>query len=145
MCLEQEHKPKSKNTNPKIKIQKLKISKSPFSQTQQYHQILKPHGNKSFQKYNTTNPNKKISNSKSLSHLSLLPSIFYLLPLSDLAFSNQTSLSLRQCRLAMTFFFQSLKQVVVGLFIGGFFPPIFEMGLVIGMLNRCGFELAVGY
>ena len=36
---------------------------------------------------------------------------------------------------------------VVGLLIGGFFffSPIFEMGLVIGMLNWCGFELAVGY
>ena len=45
----------------------------------------------------------------------------------------------------MTFFFQSLKQVVVGLLIRSFFFPIFEMGLVIGMLNRCGFELAVGY
>ena len=59
MCLEQEHKPRSKNTNPKIKIQKLKISKSPFSQTHQYHQILKPHSIKSIQKYNITNPNKK--------------------------------------------------------------------------------------
>ena len=49
----------NKNTNPKIKIQKLKISKSQFSQTQQYHQILKPHSIKSIQKYNTTNPNKK--------------------------------------------------------------------------------------
>ena len=26
-----------------------------------------------------------------------------------------------------------------------FLFPIFEMGLVIGMLNRCGFESAVGY
>ena len=38
----------------------------------------------------------------------------------------------------------------MGLLIGGFFFfffffSIFEMGLVIGMLNRCGFELAVGY
>ena len=36
MCFEQEqpeHKLRSKNTNPKIKIQKLKISISPFSQT----------------------------------------------------------------------------------------------------------------
>ena len=34
----------------------------------------------------------------------------------------------------------------MGLLIGGFFFfPIFEMGLVIGMLNRCGFELAGGY
>ena len=62
MCLQQQLKPRSKNTNPKIKIQKLKISKSPFSQTHQYHQILKPHSIKSIQKYNTTNPNKKISN-----------------------------------------------------------------------------------
>ena len=54
-----EHIPKSNNSNPKIKIQKLKISKSPFSQTQQYHRILKPYGIKSIQKYNTTNPNKK--------------------------------------------------------------------------------------
>ena len=62
MCLEQkqqEHKPRSKNTNPEIKIQKLKISKSPFSQTQQNHQILKPQSTKLIQKYNTTNPNKK--------------------------------------------------------------------------------------
>ena len=67
MCLEQEqqkHKPKSKNTNPKIKIQKLKISKSQFSQTQQNHKILKLQSLKSIQKYNTTNPNKKTSNSK---------------------------------------------------------------------------------
>ena len=62
----------NKNTNPKIKIQKLKISESPYSQTQQYHQILKPNSNKLIHKYNTTNPNKKISNSKSLSHLSLV-------------------------------------------------------------------------
>ena len=53
MCLEQEHKPRSKNTNPKIKIQKLKISKSPFSQTQQNLQILTPQSTKSIQKYNT--------------------------------------------------------------------------------------------
>ena len=36
MCLEQEqqeHKLRSKNTNPVTKIQKLKISKSQFSQT----------------------------------------------------------------------------------------------------------------
>ena len=33
----------------------------------------------------------------------------------------------------------------MGLLIGGFFFPIFEMVLVIGMLNRCGFELVVGY
>ena len=62
MCLEheqQEHKFRFKNTNPEIKIQKLKISKSPFSQTQQNHQILKPQSTKSIQKYNTTNPNKK--------------------------------------------------------------------------------------
>ena len=64
MCLEQEHKPRSKNRNPKIKIQKLKILKSPFSQTHQYHQILKPHSIKSIKKYNTTNPNKKISKSE---------------------------------------------------------------------------------
>ena len=67
MCLEheqQEHKFRFKNTNPEIKIQKLKISKSPFSQTQQNHQILKPQSTKSIQKYNTTNPNKKISNSE---------------------------------------------------------------------------------
>ena len=56
----------NKNTNPDLRTQtqKLKISKSPFSQTQQYHQILKTHSIKSIQKYNTTNPNKKISNSK---------------------------------------------------------------------------------
>ena len=59
---QQEHKPRSKNTNPEIKIQKLKISKSQFSQTQQNHQILKLQSTKSIQKYNTTNPNKKISN-----------------------------------------------------------------------------------
>ena len=55
-----------KNTNPDLRTetQKLKISKSPFSQTQQYHQILKPHSIKSIQKYNTTNPNKKISKSE---------------------------------------------------------------------------------
>ena len=64
MCLKQKLKLRSKNTNPKIKIQKLKISKSPFSQTQQYHQILKPHSIKSIQKYNTTNPNKKFSKSE---------------------------------------------------------------------------------
>ena len=63
MCLKQEHKPRSKNTNPKIKIQKLKISKSPFSQTQQNHQIPKHVPNQS-KKYSTTNPNKKISNSE---------------------------------------------------------------------------------
>ena len=75
MCLEQEHKPRSKNTNPKIKIQKLKISKSPFSQTQQYHQILKPHSIKSIQKYNTTNPNKKkkTQNQNNPSHLKRNP------------------------------------------------------------------------
>ena len=56
----------NKNTNPDLRTetQKLKISKSPFSQTQQYHQILKPHSIKSIQKYNTTNPNKKISKSE---------------------------------------------------------------------------------
>ena len=67
MCLEQEkqkHKFRSKNTNPVTKIQKLKISKSQFSQTQQNHKILKPQSLKSIQKYNTTNPNKKTSNSE---------------------------------------------------------------------------------
>ena len=53
MYLEQKHKPRSKNTNPDIKIQKLKISKSPFSQTLQNLQILKPQSIKSIQKYNT--------------------------------------------------------------------------------------------
>ena len=53
----------NKNTNPN---QKLKISKSQFSQTQQNHQILKPQSTKSIKKYNTTNPNKKISNSETL-------------------------------------------------------------------------------
>ena len=54
------------NTNQDLRTQtqKLKISKSPFSQTQQYHQILKPQSIKSIQKYNTINPNKKISNSE---------------------------------------------------------------------------------
>ena len=56
MYLEQEQQ---EHKNPKIKIQKLKISKSLFSQTQQYHQILKPHSIKPIQKYNITNPNKK--------------------------------------------------------------------------------------
>ena len=67
MCLEQEqqeHKLRSKNTNLVIKIQKLKISKSQFSQTQQNHLIIKPQSIKSIQKYNTTNPNKKTSNSE---------------------------------------------------------------------------------
>ena len=75
-----------------------------------------------------------------------MPIVFYLLPLSDLAFSNQTSLSLRQCRSAMTFFF-SISQTGGGGFAHWwfFFFPIFEMGLVIGMLNWCGFELAMGY
>ena len=143
MCLEQEDKPKFKNTNPKIKIQKLKISKSPFSQTQQYHQILKPHSNKSIQKYNTTNPNKKISNSKSLSHLSLAY-CFLSSPSFRPCFLNQTSLSLRQCRSAIFF---SISQTGGGGFAHWwfFFLPIFEMVFVIGMLNRCGFELVVGY
>ena len=47
----------------------------------------------------------------------------------------------------MTFFF-SISQTGGGGFAHWwvfFFFPIFEMGLVIGMLNRCGFELAVGY
>ena len=61
MYLEQEQQ---EHKNPEIKIQKLKISKSPFSQTQQNHQIPKPQSTKSIQKYNTTNPNKKISNSE---------------------------------------------------------------------------------
>ena len=56
MYLEQEQQ---EHKNPEIKIQKLKISKSPFSQTQQNHQIPKPQSTKSIQKYNTTNPNKK--------------------------------------------------------------------------------------
>ena len=76
MCLEheqQEHKFRFKNTNPEIKIQKLKISKSPFSQTQQNHQILKPQSTKSIQKYNTTNPNKKISNSEKPISIKLYP------------------------------------------------------------------------
>ena len=47
----------NKNTNPEIKIQKLKISKSQFSQTQQNYQILKPRSTKLIQKYNTTNNN----------------------------------------------------------------------------------------
>ena len=50
---------KNSNSDLRTQIQKLKISKSPFSQTQQYHQILKPHSIKSIQKYNITNPNKK--------------------------------------------------------------------------------------
>ena len=76
MCLEhekQEHKFRLKNTNPEIKIQKLKISKSPFSQTQQNHQILKPQSTKPIQKYNTTNPNKKISNSEKPISIKLNP------------------------------------------------------------------------
>ena len=57
----------NKNTNLEIKISKLKISKSPFSQTQQNHQIPKHQLTKvpnQSKKYNTTNPNKKISNSE---------------------------------------------------------------------------------
>ena len=50
----------NKNTNPEIKIQKLKISKSQFSQTQQNYQILKPRSTKLIQKYNINNPKKKI-------------------------------------------------------------------------------------
>ena len=47
----------NKNTNPDLRIQtqKLKISKSPFSQTQQNHQILKLQNTKSIKK-NTTQP-----------------------------------------------------------------------------------------
>ena len=66
----------NKNTNLDLRtqIQKLKISKSPFSQTQQYHQILKPHSIKSIQKYNTTNPNKKKSQTQNNpSHLKRNP------------------------------------------------------------------------
>ena len=50
---------KNSNSDLRTQTQKLKISKSLFSQTQQYHQILKPHSIKSIQKYNITNPNKK--------------------------------------------------------------------------------------
>ena len=56
----------NKNTNLYLRTQthKLKIPKSQFPQSQQNHQILKPQSTKSIQKYNTTNPNKKISNSE---------------------------------------------------------------------------------
>ena len=47
------------------------------------------------QSKNTTQPiQTKKSQTQNLYLISLLPSIFYLLPFSDLAFSNQTSLSL---------------------------------------------------
>ena len=66
---------KNSNSYLRTQIQKLKISKSPFSQTQQYHQILKPHSIKSIQKYNTTNPNKKkkTQNQNNPSHLKRNP------------------------------------------------------------------------
>ena len=98
------------------------------------------------QSKNTTQPiQTKKSQTQNLYLISLLPSIFYLLPFSDLAFSNQTSLSLRQCRSAMIFFFNLSNRWWWVCSLVVFFPPIFEMGLVIGMLNRCGFELVVGY
>ena len=81
------------------------------------------------QSKNTTQPiQTKKSQTQNLYLISLLPTVFYLLPLSDLAFSNQTSLSLRQRRSAMTFFF-SISQTGGGgfahlwfglWFIGGF-------------------------
>ena len=133
------------NTNPKIKIQKLKISESPYSQTQQYHQILKPNSNKSIHKYNTTNPNKKISNSKSLSHLSFAYRFLSSPSLRPCFFKSNITLS-QTVQIGNDFFFFNLSNRwwwVCSLVV--FFPPIFEMGLVIGMLNRCGFELVVGY
>ena len=109
------------NTNLKIKIQKLKISKSSYSQTQQYHQILKPKSNKSIHKYNTTNPNKKNLKLKiSISSLSCLPFSIFSLSQTLLFQIKHHSLSDSVDR-QWLFFFQSLKQVVVGLLIGGFF------------------------
>ena len=134
------------NTNPKIKIQKLKISKSLYSQTQQYHQILNPNSNKSIHKYNTTNQNKKISNSKSLSHLSLVYRFLSSPSLRPCFFKSNITLS-QTMQIGNDFFF-SISQTGGGGFAHWwvfFFFPIFEMGLVIGMLNRCGFELAMGY
>ena len=133
------------NTKPKIKIQKLKISESPYSQTQQYHQILKPNSNKSIHKYNTTNPNKKISNSKSLSHLSFAYRFLSSPSLRPCFFKSNITLS-QTVQISNDLFF-SISQIGGGGFAHWwvFFFSIFEMGLVIGMLNRCGFELAVGY
>ena len=133
------------NTNPKIKIQKLKISESPYSQTQQYHQILKPNSNKSIHKYNTTNLNKKISNSKSLSHLFLAYRFLSSPSLRPCFFKSNITLS-QTVQIGNDFFF-SISQIGGGGFAlwWFFFFPIFEMGLVIGMLNQCGFESAVGY
>ena len=152
MCLEQEHKPKSKNTNPKIKIQKLKISKSPFSQTQQYHQILKPYSNKSIQKCNTTNLNKKNLKLKiSISSLSCLPfSIFSLFQTLRFQIKHH-SLSDSVDRQWLFFFF-SISQTGGGGFAHWwFFFPLFLrwvwwLGCWIGcgLLNWCGFESSMG-
>ena len=61
------------NLNLRTQTQKLKISKSPFSQTQQYHQILKPHIIKSTK--NTTQPiqTKKSQTQNNSSHLKRNP------------------------------------------------------------------------
>ena len=55
MCLEQEHKPRSKNTNPKIKNLEITIFSNPTKSSNPKapkYQINK-------KKYNTTNPNKR--------------------------------------------------------------------------------------
>ena len=46
---------KNSNSDLRTQIQKLKISKSPFSQTQQYHQIRKTQQNPSHLKGNPAN------------------------------------------------------------------------------------------
>ena len=60
MCLKQELKLRSKNINPKIKNLKITIFSNPAisSNPKNLNSI------KSIQKYNTTNPNKKISKSE---------------------------------------------------------------------------------
>ena len=123
------------------------------------------------QSKNTTQPiQTKKSQTQNLYLISLLPNVFYLLPLSDLAFSNQTSLSLRQRRSAMTFFFFNLSNKwwwvcsLVVFFFFLFLRWVWWLGcwigvglnrlwviesawvwIIYGLLNQCGLSKGCGF
>ena len=145
------------NTNPKIKIQKLKISESPYSQTQQYHQILKPSSNKSIHKYNTTNLNKKNLKLKiSISSLSCLPFSIFSLSQTLLFQIKHHSLSDNVDRQWLFFFNLSNRWWWVCSLVVFFFFSYFWDGfgdwdvesvwvwIGCGLLNRRGFESSMG-